>query len=264
MDETLKAELDALTNDVMFAFDEVSAALESGEDARQLQAGRHVEEIARRYAELLKRFEGGDRDRVDIKLGRRVTDLRRAAEQLTKRMSGSAAKRAHDAGQVPFLLSREPGRTMVTPNKVERDRPKYRTGGEVDAWCGKCGDVREHRIVALVGDEPKQVICDTCGSKHGFRLTPSRRATASSPSTPAEKARAQSVDREAQKRLDAKMKLQKELADCPEPRPFDPKGRYKAGEIIVHPELGRGKIENVLRSSLLVRFLDGLRPLDLT
>ena len=63
---------------------------------------------------------------------------------------------------------------------------------------------------------------------------------------------------EEQKRL-----LQKELSDAVEPRTFDPKGRYKSGEIIVHPEYGRGKVENVLRTSLLVRFLEGLRPLDL-
>jgi len=45
---------------------------------------------------------------------------------------------------------------------------------------------------------------------------------------------------------------------------FDPKERYKTGEIIDHPEHGRGKIENVLRSSLLVRFgRVGLRPLTL-
>jgi hypothetical protein len=71
-------------------------------------------------------------------------------------------------------------------------------------------------------------------------------------------------DREAQKRADAKRALQKELAEAADPRPFDPKGRYKAGEIILHAEHGRGKIENVLRSSLLVRFLDGLKPLDLS
>ena len=47
-------------------------------------------------------------------------------------------------------------------------------------------------------------------------------------------------------------------------RVFDPKERYKAGEIISHPEFGRGKIENVLRSSLLVRFpIGGLKSLML-
>jgi hypothetical protein len=46
---------------------------------------------------------------------------------------------------------------------------------------------------------------------------------------------------------------------------FDPKQRYKVGDIIAHPEYGRGKIENVLRSSLLVRFsIGGLKSLMLT
>ena len=55
----------------------------------------------------------------------------------------------------------------------------------------------------------------------------------------------------------------KELDEAVEPRVFDPRGRYKANEIIVHPEHGRGKIENVNRNSLLVRFREGLRPIDL-
>ena len=47
-------------------------------------------------------------------------------------------------------------------------------------------------------------------------------------------------------------------------RLFDPRERYKAGEVISHPEYGRGKIQNVLRSSLLVRFsVGGLKSLML-
>ena len=47
-------------------------------------------------------------------------------------------------------------------------------------------------------------------------------------------------------------------------RAFDPKARYRAGEIISHPEFGRGKIETVLRSSLLVRFsIGGLKSVML-
>ena len=46
---------------------------------------------------------------------------------------------------------------------------------------------------------------------------------------------------------------------------FDPKQRYRVGDIISHPEFGRGKIENVLRSSLLVRFpIGGLKSLMLS
>src|SRR5581483_2711257 len=174
-------------------------------------------------------------------------------------------ERAADAGS-PFLFSRSP------PKSIEPDRYALRSknsvGSEVEAWCGKCKEIREHRIVAMVGDEPKQVVCNTCGSRHNFKTEqPSRgRGATAAVKTPGGEAppkKGSPEEREAQKRADAKRALQKELADAADPRPFDPKGRYKAGEIISHPEHGRGKIENVLRSSLLVRFLDGLKPLDL-
>ena len=55
-----------------------------------------------------------------------------------------------------------------------------------------------------------------------------------------------------------------EVNAAAEVKSFDPKQRYKAGDIIAHPEYGRGKIENVLRSSLLVRFsVGGLKSLML-
>ena len=40
-------------------------------------------------------------------------------------------------------------------------------------------------------------------------------------------------------------------------RTFNPRERYKVGEVIWHPEFGRGKVETVLRSSMLVRFASG-------
>ena len=262
--DDIKGELEQLNDEILGATDEVSAALESGEDQRQLAAGRLVEELSRRYSAFVDKLPAGERERVERSHGRRVTDLRRSAAQLTRRSSGQAVARAVDAGSVPFLLTRSPPKqTHTQPLTVPRDRPRYSVGGEVEAWCGKCGGLRDHHIVAMVGDEPKQVICQSCNSRHGFRTEPARKA-APAPATLVEKRAVAAADREQVKKQDAKRALQKELADAVEPRPFDPKGRYKAGEIIVHPEHGRGKIENVLKSSLLVRFLEGLRPLDLS
>ena len=66
------------------------------------------------------------------------------------------------------------------------------------------------------------------------------------------------------RRAEIQRALAEELATASTVRPFNPKERYKAGEIISHPEYGRGKIENVLRASLLVRFSrSGLKPLSL-
>ena len=43
-----------------------------------------------------------------------------------------------------------------------------------------------HSIVAMVGDEPKQVLCQVCGSRHTYRTTPARRAAARRQRRPAE------------------------------------------------------------------------------
>ena len=83
------------------------------------------------------------------------------------------------------------------------------------------------------------------------------------PRPPARIARAPSIPRRRRRAAELRA-LGEEVAAAANVRVFDPKERYKAGEIIVHAEYGRGKIENVLRSSLLVRFpVGGLKSLML-
>jgi hypothetical protein len=252
--------IEQLRNDIIGAAADVSSALESGDEATQLAVGDTVAEIVKRYQALAV---GADKDRVEIALGRQLTDLRRSAAMMAQRASGSKTELAVDTGMVPFLLQRKPGKSIVP----ERAAPtgKLSVGSEVDAWCGKCKEIRTHNVIAMVGGEPKQVVCQTCSSRHNFRTDPPARARTASGSVPTAvgSAAARAVDKEQQSRQEQKRLLQKELSDAVEPRAFDPKARYKSGEIIVHPEYGRGKVENVLRTSLLVRFLEGLRPLDL-
>ena len=138
-----------------------------------------------------------------------------------------------------------------------------RVGGEVDAWCGKCGDTKTHNVIAMVGSDPKQVLCQACGSRHSYRTGPARKRAADG-IRETTSARAQAPDREAARKTELLRALGEEVANAATVRVFNPKERYKAGEIISHPEYGRGKVENVLRSSLLVRFArSGLKPLSL-
>jgi hypothetical protein len=113
-----------------------------------------------------------------------------------------------------------------------------------------------------VGNEPKQVLCQVCGSRHAFRTEPVRkRASAAELES---SARRNVQDPEAARRAEASRALADEISRAPTIRAFDPKERYKAGEFISHPSYGPGKVENVLRSSLLVRFSrSGLKPLTL-
>jgi hypothetical protein len=169
---------------------------------------------------------------------------------------------------VPFIENRAT-QSKTTPRQIGdasllRDGP--RIGGEIEAWCGPCGGLTTHHIVAMVGNEPKQVICQACQRRHGFRLTPARGAAkmqAAASSEPAQKRKKSREEMEHERRQAERKALREELLAAAEVRPFDPKARYKPGEIIEHPEHGRGKVENVLRKSLLVRFEEGLRPLDL-
>ena len=269
MDESQTNRLNQLNDDISAAVNEVDAALESGEEPRQIAAGRMIEALAARWRDLSNELSGADREQAERGVGRRLTDLRRSAASLSRRDSGTQIKRSDDAGFVPFIERRAPPKSIVPQRAAPSS--KLSVGGEVDSWCGKCKEMTTHNIVAMVGDQPKQVICQVCNSRHDFRTEPPARhkkAASGATATPGasgvvETAARRNEDRELQKRQEAKRQLQKELADAPEPRTFDPKARYKAGEIIVHPEHGRGKIENVLRGSLLVRFLEGLRPLDL-
>ncbi|HEY7956789.1 MAG TPA: hypothetical protein VII38_15905 [Polyangia bacterium] len=262
MDDLTSEQLKELSQEVGAAINEVDAALESGEDARQLAVGRLVGELAKRYQELRGGLDEKSREMVERGLGRRVVDLRRAAEQLTRRMPGAKAVSSRDAGSLPFLEQRMPPKPIVPERAAPSE--KLSVGGEIESWCGKCKEMREHRIVAMVGSEAKQVICVVCASRHAHKGEPPARARAQTPAPVGIPAQRRTDEAARDKRADEKRALQKELLEAVDPRPFDPKARYKAGEIIVHPEHGRGKIENVLRSSMLVRFLEGLRPVDLS
>jgi hypothetical protein len=257
----LRAQIEELVELCKSTFHDIDAAIESGEKETQLAAGRAVDALAARYRELRDSQVDKARRDVEMALDRRITDLRRSAASLVQRVGGSSTARASDAGFVPFIEQRSPSSGPAPAEWPTLAPKRVGVGTEIESWCGKCKDMRTHGIVAMVGDQPKQVICQTCGSKHNHRAEPPQRvqtATASSGKTePA------MTPRERSRREELRRDLQRELNASIEVRPFDAKGEFKRGEIISHPQFGRGKVENVLKGSILVRFLEGLRPLDL-
>jgi hypothetical protein len=226
-----------------------------------------VERLSTRYRELMQALSPSEQLRAERLLGRRVVDLRRLASLLPKVpavTSESTPDRVAGGGA--------PGQRRITGVSWSQHGRAAPTGGpkvgaDVEAWCGKCGERTTHSIVAMVGTEPKQVLCQVCNSRHTYRTEPARaRSTAGAGGAAGDgESRPRiAVDPEAQKRAAELRALAEEVAAAPTVRVFDPKERYKAGEIIAHPEFGRGKIENVLRSSLLVRFpVGGLKSIML-
>jgi len=238
---------------------------EERKDERDVVAAAHagVDRLSRRYREMLQSLSPGDQLKAERALGRRVIDLKRMASLLPKIPTAVTPESTPDraaGGGAP-----EDRRITGVSWSHQRRAPtaKLGVGADVESWCGKCGESTTHSIVAMVGDDPKQVLCQVCGSRHTHRTGPARR-TSTGPIATTGDDRPRAIDPEAQKKADERRALGEEVAGATSVRVFDPKERYKAGEIIVHPEFGRGKIENVLRSSLLVRFaVGGLKSLML-
>jgi len=256
--------LDQLSGEIRDVALQVHLA-EERKDERDVVAAAHagVDRMSRRYRELLQSLSPGEQMRAERALGRRVIDLKRMASLLPKIPAAvtpeSTPDRAAGGGA--------PEDRRITGVSWSHERRTVtaglRVGSDVESWCGKCGESTTHSIVAMVGQDPKQVLCQVCGSRHTHRTGPARRSTTGAVATSGDD-RPRPVDPEAQRKAAELRALGEEVASAATVRVFDPKERYKAGEIIVHAEFGRGKIENVLRSSLLVRFpIGGLKSLML-
>ncbi len=264
MDESTTALIEQLNDDLLHTIDAVNSALESNDENKELEAGAMVQPIVDRYKKVEAAVSPAERMQLERGLGRRITDLRRTASGLSQRQSGREAVKAVDAGTLPFVEQRayRTAAPIASPSRLT-EKPRYSVGGDVDCWCSKCDGIHEHRIVAIVDGLPKQVICRSCSTRHSFRQKPPEKHGAGAAGA-RKGGLPRAEDKELDKQREAKRQLQKQLAEAPDVRPFDPKGRYKSGEVLDHPIHGRGKIENVLKGSLLVRFVAGLKPLNLT
>jgi hypothetical protein len=263
----MTSSLEQLTDEIREVALLVHSAQERAED-REIVKSAHlaVDRLSARYRELSTNGPESEREAVERKFGRRVTDLRRMASTLPRIgaiASGHTGDQAH-SGPSEVQERRITGvswRTNVPLGAAIA--PALRVGGEVDCWCGPCDGLTTHHIIAMIGEAPKQVVCQSCGGRHGFRTTPARKSAteSSKQETPQEP----EAVRKAEKKAEEMRALGREVAESSTVRVFDARERYKAGEVISHPEYGRGKVENVLRSSLLVRFPNGgLKSLMLT
>ncbi|HEY0710828.1 MAG TPA: hypothetical protein VGG33_28750 [Polyangia bacterium] len=267
--ETLPT-LAQLTEEIRDLALQVNTALERVEE-RDLVAAAHaaVERVSQSYRAFFATLSEGEKLQVERSIGRRLADAKRLASTLPRvgtiatstpdrRVSGASEVGERRITGVSWGAGTRP--VASSPNKLK-------VGGDVEAWCSPCGELKEHSIVAMVGDVPKQVVCQSCNSRHTYRTTPARK-TASETAAQTSQVSMSGGSRDAARRDEQKAAAQRALANevavATDVRPFDPKGRYKSGEIILHPEHGRGKIETVLRSSLLVRFgVGGLKSVML-
>ena len=269
MDESQRASIQALADEADGLAEEVEAAFEEhATPAYQRETRRKVDDLTRRYREAMGQVaDEKDRFQLERTFGRRVSDLGKMASRLPAPPEGKPAEklvddsffgtRAPKSSRPPVVPGLQPGQT------ARRDPTKVRVTDEIDAWCGRCAMVRTQTVAAVVGDQPAQVVCTVCGSRARYREGPARAKKDGADARPTRSASQNAAQRTSDAKQKEKNELLEMLQGAENVRKYDPKDRYRVGEIIEHPEHGRGKIENTLPRSLLVRFAGGLKPVKL-
>lgn len=149
---------------------------------------------------------------------------------------------------------------------------KPHAGGEIDAYCTKCRLDLNHRIVAMVGDQVKQVECLTCRGMHRYvrpktereaeasrkaGLGPKSPRSASDPKVPRE-----TIAARAEREL--RHSWEKSIAGQPPSafksyRIFE---SYGVGDLVKHSKFGDGVIARIIdRGKVEVLFQEGSKTL---
>lgn len=126
----------------------------------------------------------------------------------------------------------------------------HRVGGEVDAFCTRCGLLLAHTVLAMVGPKIARVQCNTCKAPHVYRSAGEKR-----PST----GDVASHRRPATVVVTFEQKL---LAmDPARKRPYGTSERFQVDDLLEHPAFGTGivvaekgpqKIEVMFRTDVKV------------
>lgn len=137
-------------------------------------------------------------------------------------------------------------------------------GAEIDAWCTKCKLDLGHRIVAMVGDGPKRVICMTCNSEHNFRSPKSAEKKAPAAKTKAKAAPKRGIAAAAAKEATriAEWESRTGGASPTEFTKYAISVKLAEGELVSHVRFGAGYVAAIVDDKKVqVMFRDGPRTL---
>jgi hypothetical protein len=136
-------------------------------------------------------------------------------------------------------------------------------GSEIDAWCTKCKLDLGHRIIAMVEDRPKRVVCQTCGSQHNYRapktLTTGVRIRkvmkSAAPKSPSARAKAEN-DRQVEWERRIAGNTLESFKRYTIDKIFEP------DDLVTHKKFGEGYVVDVLDpKKVTIMFKDGIRTL---
>lgn len=142
----------------------------------------------------------------------------------------------------------------MTPNSI-------RTGGEIDAACGKCEMNLAHTIIAMVGPKVVKVKCNTCGNEHNYRGTqPLVKATSfaapkkASSSSATKSKSSSSASKSKEPVVVISWDEQFRGRDLSQAKKYSPRETFKVDDVVDHPLFGLGLVRAVRDGKVEVGF----------
>lgn len=129
---------------------------------------------------------------------------------------------------------------------------KNKVGGDIDSWCTRCKMNLGHTVLAMVGDRPVRVRCNTCQGEHNFRGPPDAPRKGSwEPRETRERARPAVTSWEA-------LLAGKDLSRA---RRYSAKDKFAPEEVLEHPTFGIGLVQEVRGDKIHVAFKADVKTL---
>lgn len=131
-----------------------------------------------------------------------------------------------------------------------------RTGGEVDAMCGRCELNLAHTILAMVGPKIVKVRCNTCGNEHQYRGTQPLMKSASAPTRPRASSAGSSAAPKKTRPAVVTVSWDEQFAgkDLAAAKKYSPRETFKVDDVVDHPTFGLGLVRAVRGDKIEVGF----------
>jgi hypothetical protein len=134
-------------------------------------------------------------------------------------------------------------------------------GSDIEALCGKCGDVW-HVVAAKGGDNIVKVVCKQCGQQHRYKPPPGKASANEKPKKAATpRAVGEKKARSASSKAPREDAPSVKVDESKPPRVYKPTDTYAPGERITHPSFGTGVVENLPGPGKIQVFFPGGRKI---
>ena len=134
-------------------------------------------------------------------------------------------------------------------------------GKNIDAFCSRCQLTLAHIVLYEVGGAVHGVKCKTCGCEHRYHGPRPEKGR----DVPAERrpGRASSKMQRTVRPVDTRLWDQRNASTTPDTLVWDYKWteNYEKGDVIAHPQFGRGFVEKVSADSMEVIFREGRKQM---